>query len=75
MYKENEASHRQEVFNSLSDDRGNFYLIQLQNSTSSHSFKVSYSVESEFISVSFLYTATLKSIDLSYTLNGSLTHV
>lgn len=53
---------KEEYFNSLSDNRGNFYLIQLQNSKSSHSFKISYSVESEFISVSFFYTVRLKSL-------------
>ena len=58
----------------LSDNCEYFSFIQLQNSTSSHSFKVSHNVESELLSVRFFTLCYIK-ICLSCTLNGSFTHV
>ena len=49
--------------------------LRHQGSPSSHFLKVTCSVESETISMNFLFSVSLKSIGLSCSLNGSFNHV
>ena len=77
-YEENLASHRYVVVKErhilivFSDNCVYSSLILYQNSTSCHFLKISWNVESETISMIFLYYAALESTGLSWALSGFL---
>lgn len=78
MYKENQALHtyvggkgRIILIIPFLDNGGCSSLIVYQNLTSG-SLRVNWNVESKITSLNFSYYVTLKSVRLSYTLNGLL---